>query len=515
MSNIIKLLLLLIFITTLSSCVHKTENFTLNTNFVRYHKNDTFDPAFLKFAQQYFILDNMTIKLVGLGDQGEYVNELAESIEISPDRKVITIKLKEEKFSDGSTIEAKDIAMTLKRAALLGSPHTNIENLWVGSSTLKSIDQDIPGIKVIDKKTIVLTLTREAKEILYFLSMADLGILHPTQYRKKKMTIEDWLTVSSGPYRGVLDAEDNITLVINPHYSFPNNDHPTKILFNDQHGTLLPPAVEKSQIDVGFITFMDYLAHDKLISENGYSILGEQYDAIAFLVLNINSNKFKDDRVRQSVLKKVSEKYEVKGRLKKASKKANQFFLPDAMGYVDDIKIQKEIESFKIDDIDLEKALSGKLKIDGIKGMKSYVPNDINELLTSALNIPVEVHLDTPNKNNIEKFKKNRDFDAYIIAVGMSKKVLGEALNLQYLTDPPHLIDPTGKIKKLLNRYQEQDEMQNEASVIGEIIIQMIRDAELIPLYYFAAPFIINKETIKSTKLNLRESIKFHKIRMK
>lgn len=488
---------------------------TLRTNFASYSAEDEMDPALLDFVQQYFILDNMMIKLVGIGDQDEYTNELADKIEFSENNKTITVTLKKRKFSDGTLITAEDVAKSLKRAAILGSPHTNIEDLWLGSSNLKSINDEISGITVLGDYKLILRLTREAKEIFYFLSMADLGVLHKSQYTKNRLQVTDWTKVSSGPYVGQVDSNNKIQLIANPHYESSNPSRPGKVVFNNLHGKKIIPEIKSKNIDLGFLTFNDYLENDSLLSSLGYVVLGEKYDALTMITLNASSKKFADPKVRRKFLKAIEAGFKLGSATKKAAAKASQFFLPDAVGFVNRARVKKKIESLSAGNTDLKAVLGDEFIIEGIKGMRFYLPPDLESRLSDALGVNVKVRLNTENNDGKKKYGIDRAYDAQIIAYGMSKKVLGEALNLQYLSKNPPLLDPTGKIKQLLQEYQQKDDNKSENVYIGKIIMQMIEDAELVPLFYFSSPFVVNPSTIQSTKLNLRESPKFHKIRMK
>ena len=59
----------------------------LKTNLLGYGPEDSLDPAKLRFVQEYFAIDNMTAKLVGTGKDGQYIIDLAESLEFSDDKK--------------------------------------------------------------------------------------------------------------------------------------------------------------------------------------------------------------------------------------------------------------------------------------------------------------------------------------------------------------------------------------------------------------------------------------------
>ena len=159
------------------------------TNLLHFKRTEALDPSSLRFVQEYFILDNVTAKLVQIKTDGAYQNDLAESFSFSNDKLTIDIKLRDNaKFSDGSSITTQDVAKSFKRSILLGVPHVDIKNLWLGAEKLKSIDDQIEGIKVLSDNRLQLKLVHPTKEILFYLTITDLAILHKTQYRKEKFT---------------------------------------------------------------------------------------------------------------------------------------------------------------------------------------------------------------------------------------------------------------------------------------------------------------------------------------
>ena len=147
--------------------------------------------------------------------------------------------------------------------------------------------------------------------------------------------------------------------------------------------------------------------------------------------------------------------------------------------------------------------------------MKYFLPDNMEIKLSQTLGIPVNLEINIPKKEYFQSIDKERTFDATIMAISMDYKVLNEALNLQYLSENSPLIDPTGKIKELLKSYQGEDDLEKESEIINKILNQMIYDSESIPIFYFASPFLIKKDTIQSSSVNFHEPIKFHKMVMK
>jgi ABC-type transport system substrate-binding protein len=487
---------------------------TLTTNFLGFPPDRIIDPAKMPFVQEYFIIDNSTAKLVATGDNDEYINDLAEVIEFSDENKTIYVKIKTASFSDGSPILAKDVAYSLKRASLLGSPHTNIENLWLGSEQLKSIDDDIPGIQVISDNELRLKLTRETKEILYFLSLIDLAVLHQSQYKKDLLTADDWTGVTSGAYRVDFDEQQTMLLIANTNTLNSNLEMPQKVVLAGYKGEEAIARIEKKDLDFGMITFADYLANQKRIEDvRGYDIISDKSDGIVHLTLNINSDLFKTLSTRQWIQRKILDSLIIPKQYSNIASRAQQYFLPGAKGYVPETELHGLLSHVNNDQVPRE--IQQGFTIRTVSGMNYYMPPDLDAILSKTLGVPVKIDATISGSDYTKEIHEQRNFEASIIGVGMSYKVIGEAMNLVYLSKNPTFLDPSGKIKNLLKTYQEEDDTEKEIQIINQIIKQMVYDAECIPLYYFASPYFINKETVQSSKLNLKESVKFYKFKMK
>ncbi len=481
----------------------------LKTNLLGYGPEDSLDPAKLRFVQEYFAIDNMTAKLVGTGKDGQYINDLAESLEFSDDKKTIKIKIKNAKFSDGSPITATDVAKSIKRAVILGSPHANIKNLWVGSESLKHIDDSIPGIESQDDRQLTLRMNRATKEILFFLSLTDLAVLHRTQYQKDDLKVKDWIGITSGAYRASHNSDGKFALLANKESFYFSPNMPATVVFGGYKGDDVINRLKNETLDFGIINFKDYIDNQKVIENvKAFDVVGEKTDGVVYIGLNIKSKLFRSVQNRQWLQKKMIENFDVENQYKKVSTKAFQFFLPNAKGYVDLKKVKEALKD--TDTQKVPKDLLRGIKIRSIEGMSYYIPPGLAQSLTKALGIPVVIDLSVSGKDYM-KFTKNRDYDATIMGYGMSYKVIGEALNLQYLSEDPPLLDPTGKIKALLTKYQNEEDDNQETSLISQIIQQMVADSECIPVYYFASPFFIKKEKVKMNDINLDESIKFYK----
>lgn len=79
-------------------------------------KPTTFDPAMVSDVPTMQIIQNVYSGLVTFDEKGNVVKDLAEDIQVSPDGKTYTFKLKDAKFHDGSKVTAEDFKRSMLRA---------------------------------------------------------------------------------------------------------------------------------------------------------------------------------------------------------------------------------------------------------------------------------------------------------------------------------------------------------------------------------------------------------------
>ena len=472
-------------------------------------KESIIDPAKVRLAAEYYYIENMTIRLIELLSSGEYENQLAEKIEYRNEKKDIYFTIKDAYFSDGTKITIHDVVNTIKRVILIGSPHSDPKNFIRGANTLKSLDQDIEGLKIIDFQTFRLGLNNPMKEIFYYLQLADYGVLHSDQYNKTLLKAEDWMKATSGPYH----LNENLIFEANKTVLNFNKKMPKFVVPEYYEDNELLNKLKENKLHAGTIKFSDYVKiKDELKLFPDLTVFGGIGDGIVTLTLNIKSDRFKSVKTRQWIQKKILEGYKIKKDQESYMKKAYQYFLPGAKGYVDENQAKDILAGIDLNEI--PKELENGINIRTLETMKSYVPVTFEKDIESVLGIPVKIIFDIPSKNYMEELGK-RDFEAFMIASSMSYKVLAEALNLKYLSENPLWLDPSENIHKLLKKYQATGDLTQEEEIINKILKTMIIDSECVPLFYFANPKFFNNRILDMSKVHMEESLQFWRLRVK
>lgn len=229
---------------------------------------DALDPLIAYSAESWQVIRATTRQLVtyagnkdGIGKDTEVVPDLAESWDISPDRKTYTFHLRDNiNFSGASTrpITAQDFVYAVKRfpdpnaqvsaityynALFEGFKEYSDEFAKVPTGDLAAVknfidSHDISGLKAVDDKTLQLTLTQPASDILDILT---LNFVTPLPEEVVSKYFADSLEfrknyVSSGPYYiESLDPGKQLTLAKVPEYNAagdPRKAYADKIVFD-------------------------------------------------------------------------------------------------------------------------------------------------------------------------------------------------------------------------------------------------------------------------------------------
>ncbi|MFN3002025.1 ABC transporter substrate-binding protein [Mycolicibacterium wolinskyi] len=229
---------------------------------------DALDPLIAYSAESWQVIRATTRQLVtyagnkeSIGEDTEVVPDLAESWDISPDRRTYTFHLRDNiNFSGASTrpITAQDFVYAVKRfpdpnaqvsaityynALFEGFKEYSDEFAKVPTGDLAAVKRfidthEISGLKALDDKTLQLTLTQPASDILDILT---LNFVTPLPEEVVSKYFADSLEfrknyASSGPYYiESLDPGKQLTLAKVPEYNAegdPRKAYADKIVFD-------------------------------------------------------------------------------------------------------------------------------------------------------------------------------------------------------------------------------------------------------------------------------------------
>lgn len=233
-------------------------------------------------------------------DYDKIRGELAESWKISPDRKSITLRLREDaRFHDGRPVTAEDVRWSLERAMTLQTS-TNI--MKIGS--LRDPDQ----IEVVDEHTVRITVPEPNRYTLLVLATpmapimnAELAQEHATD---KDPWATEWLknnTAGSGAYKVESFRSDQVILTRFDDWASGPQPHFTSAIFQTvPDPTTRAALVERGSADVAFDLTPEAL--ETVRRRDDARVLAiPMRNQFEFLALNTQMEPFDDVRVRQAV----------------------------------------------------------------------------------------------------------------------------------------------------------------------------------------------------------------------
>jgi hypothetical protein len=467
----LKILILLLLL----SC-QRSEIFNLSITPLK--RGAVMDPSQINFLNEYYIIENVTVRLVEMDAKAGYRLMLASSIEQKSDLEYI-VKIKNTGFSNGEKIRIEDVHNSLMRAKQ-------------GLNSHVAFNEMIERIS-IENDSLKIKLKKKVNDFLYFLTLADLSILHSSQAGKKELTVEDWHTASSGPYSYSIENEE-VFLTKNPYYKLSSSDYLSKIRLISGKGRDTFEDFTNNLIDIGEFNLNSFEKHlVKLTDTKNLVIIGNNGDMINYLALNVNDPKFKSEYNRQWIQKKMVLHYSLDDKYKNIARKAFQFFTPFVKGFVNEKVIVEEVKSWK--DIDITK-IPDELK-EGITISTYQRAFEVSlrgafDNLEKVLGIPVKIEANVPS-NEFKSFILKRNFEVFLGITSMDQVIVGEAIHFQYFSGAPTFKDVNKKIKRLLFEYQNSGPSKIVGAV-NSMAIQMIKDAECVPVFYVASPFFYNKK---------------------
>ncbi|MGA3797533.1 ABC transporter substrate-binding protein [Pseudomonas fluorescens] len=248
----------------------------------------TLDPMRSAAAGNIEAFGQLYSRLLRRGADGQLEPGLAESWTVSPDGTVVTLKLREAKFSNGSPITADDVVFSLLRV------RDDKESAY--SAPIKQLKE----ARVQDQRTVALTLNHPFMPFLGNLEVFNAGIVSKADIETRGREAFSKSPVTSGPYMvGEWRPNDRLVLKPNPHYwreGYPKNEGAELIEISDQNtrvSMMLSGTLDAAR-EIPWSQVSD------LQARKGLALPLEPSTVIYVTLLNESKPPFDDLRVRQA-----------------------------------------------------------------------------------------------------------------------------------------------------------------------------------------------------------------------
>lgn len=399
------------------------------------------NPLYMESSYDMYITENMYVPLMANDKQAEMKDYLTESNSVSEDGLTYTFKIrKDANWSDGTPITAKDAEFAIKVAC--DATYTGASDYITGRVKVKGASDykegkatSISGVKVVDDKTISITLDEKSSSAIYVLGgTTPLPEAYYGKFYKQGNTegFKDTYTKPgpvSGPYKFVsykegqevdLEANDKFFLgtpkIKNLIYKVVTDD--TKI-----------QSLQSGDIDLTDLT----VSPDNVETVEGLGFVGYQLfptNGYGYMAFNQAKPQFKDKAVRQALTTGLN-------RAKIASsvygKYAEVINVPQSKlswAYAEgknDYKYDLEKAKKMLDDAGWKAGADGIREKDGVKLAINFTGTSNNPVVDSILSVATEDWKELGVKFTSEKMdftsmrqkQKGGDWDMLFMAWGL------------------------------------------------------------------------------------------------
>lgn len=318
------LLVCLLSMTALTSCGGgASQEDRTDLNYALAAEPNSLDPMAIAmmstFTVTYAIYDN----LVEADEDGNYVESLAESYEISDDEKVYTFKLRQDvKFHDGTPMTADDVVYSINRT---------IEKGWAADMTA-AIDK----VEKVDDYTVKLILKKPFGAMLGSLASPYFSIMSKSYAEENGEDAVERKPMGTGAYKFVeWVSGDHISLEANEEYfgGAPSIKNITFKPITDKNTGLV--ALQAGETDV----FLNVNTSDIETVKSDDNLAFYETDLAAVLSLNMNIEvaPLDDVKVRQAINYAINKDNIITGALEGNGTPANSAISPTCDGYSDKV----------------------------------------------------------------------------------------------------------------------------------------------------------------------------------
>lgn len=466
--------ILLLILLLVSSCDSKPE--MVRVALTSKYLDSILDTSKIQYTNEFFLLENLTSRLVSFTESGEYELDLASDIKKEGNTK-FRIKIRESYFSNGERITLSDVKNTFHRAIQNGSSFVNLNGY------VKSIK--------IEQDALVIELKMPTNSFFYYLSLPDLGILHSSQI-KDILQAKDFARVSSGPFRYEKKGEEDFHLVKNEYYKLSKVDYPKRVKL------IVPFEADdvkdcfEGRLALARLPVKRLQETLKVLGENRHiKLIGHPSDNLSYLFFNKYSPNFTKIEHRRWLAQIINKHVVIPESLRGFVTKADQYFYSTSKAHLPGEELKKIIPS----QIEKPKDFPKKLVIKAGVATFDVTFESIVRQLESIPDLEIEVQADL-NLNKRMEIMKEGTHDIYLYVMSTDYRVPAEAVNIEYFSSVANLQDTTGKIEDHFIAYQASENETEAVSHLQEISKQMIKDSQVIPLFHSVSPYLVNTDLL-------------------
>jgi hypothetical protein len=389
---------------------------------------------------------------------------------------------KDYKFNDGRVIDAEIISISLKRCAIIGAGvHFNPKRDLLDLDKLKTIFDDVAGIKILSKFHLQLKTLYPNPRFLYNLARIEATPVHP-ECIKKDLSI-DITGPSCGPYKFYKNTKDSLVYK-------SNNKVPLEFIkFSQSASESMYDALLKNRVHY----IMPNKPPDKVVLKKmlNKNIQKHRFFGVTYwLTINLTSSIFQEQEIRRQLFCDVRS-MQLTEKLDKVVIKANQLFMGKGPGRLSKNEINQLI--FTQDRLPKSRSAT-KINFLGLIDDQIILAT-IQYLKKIGWNVQETLVCDYPT---MTQYINKNQYDIMVVNTDLCNKDLYNGLYNCFNPDRQLICDPTGDYRKTLIKSGFIKSLRFRSKIYKKIALSLLKNNSIAPICWYW------KDFYASNKLNLQ-----------
>lgn len=447
---------------------------------------ESYDPTQLVTTDHVFAIQNLTGKLIEIGEDNSLYSAIAQSWQVSPDRRTYKFTLSPgAKFSDGTPIEVEDVLLSLKRQMLFSGTHMDMREKVLGAKTLKRVTDDVPGLRRLSSSEFEIEIIAPDERFLFWIAFPETVILPRREALKPQGQIS--FAVTSGPYF-LKPGNGYLHLEMNPHFYATHGTAAKCVhLYGEEDPERIIVRLLNHELDLVHSGSMFSPSFSKVVDSPDFELSTNESNSLVYFLFNTRNKVCAQRSHRRWFTEKVQAANVISYGKDKLFFPATQFLAKNQQGYLSPSEVEQSNAG----------AQASRPPVDFIRVLypavfgKTY-ESHLKAELAKSLGMQVEI-VTYPEGGLLEALASGQ-WDLFFFLVGMGEKATNILLSYHFGGQIPLYTWKDDVIDAAMRRMMatgDESERKEQYKVISK---RLLSESYLIPIANFTWPVVLRSD---------------------